>query len=60
MRYIIDTSRTETLLASSALIADRVDVVTVSRRLGRANPNITLKVYAHLFRDTDAAARMAR
>jgi integrase len=35
-------------------------VVSVSRRLGHANPTITLSVYAHLFKnkDADAAAAM--
>jgi integrase len=28
-----------------------VDVVTISKRRGHANPNITLKIYAHLFRN---------
>jgi integrase len=41
---------------ASPLIAAKVDVVTVSKRLGHANPAITLKVYAHLFDNSDAAA----
>ena len=41
---------------ASALIAAGVDVVTISKRLGHANPAITLKVYSHLFHSTDAAA----
>jgi integrase len=36
-----------------------IDVVTVSRRLGHASPNITLSVYAHLFSKTDVAAAEA-
>ena len=40
----------------SQLISDGADVLTVSRRLGHANASITLNVYAHLFRNTDAAA----
>ena len=39
---------------ASALIAAGQDVVTVSRRLGHAKPTITLNVYGHLFRNTDA------
>jgi integrase len=30
--------------------------VTISRRLGHAKPDITLRVYAHLFRKDDSAA----
>jgi integrase len=33
---------------ASALIADGVDVVMISRRLGHKNPVVTLNVYAHL------------
>ena len=45
---------------ASVLIAAGLDVVSVSRRLGHANPTITLSVYAHLFtnKDADAAAAM--
>jgi integrase len=41
---------------ASQLIASGLDIVTVSRRLGHANPSITLTVYAHLFSNTDARA----
>lgn len=41
---------------ASQLIDAGIDVVTISRRLGHANPNITLKVYAHLFRKRDDKA----
>ena len=43
---------------ASQLIAAGVDVVTVSKRLGHASPQITLQVYAHLWnkRDDQAAA----
>ena len=34
---------------ASLLIAQRADVVFVSRQMGHANPAITLSVYAHLF-----------
>ena len=45
---------------ASRLIAAGVDIVTISRRLGHANPSITLKVYAHLFnRQSDAKAAEA-
>jgi integrase len=44
---------------ASALIAAGVDIVTVSNRLGHANPTITLRVYAHLFTKSDAAAAAA-
>jgi len=48
---------------ASALIAGKLDVVSVSRRLGHSSPVITLKVYAHLFgdgADTDAADAIER
>jgi integrase len=41
---------------ASMLIAAKVDVVTIAARLGHADPSITLKVYAHLWGKTDAAA----
>jgi integrase len=40
----------------SSLIAAGADVVTVSRRIGHANPTVTLSVYSHLFRNTDQVA----
>jgi integrase len=40
----------------SQLIAAGLDVVTVSRRIGHANPTVTLNVYAHLFGNTDERA----
>src|SRR5262249_40227786 len=43
----------------SMLIASKVDVVTISKRIGHADPSITLKIYAHLFDETDAAAAEA-
>jgi hypothetical protein len=30
-----------------------VDIVTISKRLGHAKPDITLRTYAHLFRKDD-------
>jgi integrase len=44
---------------ASALIAEGVDLVTVSKRLGHASANFTLSVYAHLFRKTDDTAAAA-
>jgi integrase len=40
----------------SQLIAAGMDVLTISRRLGHASAAITLKVYGHLFANTDAMA----
>ncbi len=40
----------------SSLIAAGADLVTVSRRIGHANPTVTLSVYAHLFKNTDQVA----
>jgi integrase len=40
----------------SQLIAAGLDVLTISRRIGHASPAITLGVYGHLFRNTDARA----
>jgi hypothetical protein len=36
-----------------------VDIVTISRRLGHAKPDITLRIYAHLFRKDDSKAAAA-
>jgi len=44
---------------ASQLIDAGVDVVTISRRLGHANPTVTLQVYAHLFRKDDSKAALA-
>ena len=41
---------------ASQLINSGVDIVTISKWLGHANPNITLKIYAHLFRNKDGKA----
>ena len=35
------------------LISAGIDVVRVSKRLGHANPAVTLKTYAHLFDKQD-------
>ena len=44
---------------ASQLIDAGVDVVTIAKRLGHSGPNITLKIYAHLFRDSDDKAAQA-
>ena len=44
---------------ASALIAAGLDVVTISRRLGHANPTVTLNTYAHLFSKSDTVAAAA-
>jgi integrase len=44
---------------ASALIAAGLDVVAISRRLGHANPTITLNTYAHLFKKDDSGAAIA-
>jgi integrase len=44
---------------ASALIANNVDVVTVSRRLGYGSPTITLGIYSHLFHKNDYASASA-
>jgi integrase len=41
---------------ASTLLAEGVDVVTVSRRLGHGSAAITLNVYAHLMKPDDRAA----
>ena len=41
---------------ASALIASGLDVVMISRRLGHANPTVTLNIYAHLFNPKDTAS----
>jgi integrase len=47
---------------ASMLIGSGLDVVFVSRQLGHANPNVTLRVYAHVFARREHAdrARAAR
>ena len=44
---------------ASQLIDQGVDIVTISKRLGHANPNVTLAVYAHLFAADDSKAAAA-
>jgi integrase len=35
------------------------NIVTISKRLGHAKPDITLRIYAHLFRKDDGKAAAA-
>jgi integrase len=42
----------------SELLQRGVDITTVSRRLGHAGPEITLRVYAHLVRSEDRSAEV--
>jgi integrase len=44
---------------ANQLITRGVDIVTVSKRLGHAKPEITLRVYAHLFTKDDSTAAAA-
>jgi integrase len=44
---------------ASQLIDAGVDIVTISKRLGHASPDVTLRVYAHLFRKDDDKAAAA-
>jgi integrase len=44
---------------ASQLIDQGVDIVTISKRLGHAKPDITLRIYAHLFRKDDGKAAEA-
>jgi integrase len=41
---------------ASQLIKAGVDIVTVSKRLGHSKPVITLRIYAHVFNDSDSKA----
>ena len=38
---------------ASILISAGIDIVKISKRLGHANPKITLEFYAHLLPNTD-------
>ena len=44
---------------ASQLIDQGVDIVTISRRIGHAKPDITLRIYAHLFQKDDSKAAAA-
>jgi integrase len=41
------------------LISSKLDPLTVARRVGHANPTTTMRVYAHMWRQTDDAAANA-
>lgn len=41
---------------ASQLIDAGVDPLTISKRLGHTKPDITLRIYAHLFRKDDSKA----
>jgi integrase len=41
---------------ASQLIDEGVDIVTISKRLGHSKLDITLRIYAHLFRKDDSKA----
>lgn len=43
----------------SQLIDQNVDIVTISKRIGHASPEITLRTYAHMFRKDDGKAAAA-
>ena len=43
----------------SQFIANGVDIVTISKRLGHAKPDITLRIYAHMFKKDDSKAAAA-
>ena len=47
--------------AHSRVAADHegVDIVTISKRLGHAKPDITLRIYAHMFEKDDSKAAAA-
>jgi len=42
---------------ASQLIDQGVDIATISKRLGHSKPDITLRIYAHLFRKDDGKGR---
>jgi integrase len=44
---------------ASQLIERGVDIVTISQRLGHAKPDITLRIYAHMFKMDDSKAAAA-
>jgi integrase len=44
---------------ASQLIDQGVNIVMISRRLGHAKPDITLRTYAHLYRKDDSKAAEA-
>jgi len=45
--------------ASQLIASGRVDIVTISNRLGHAKPSVTLAIYAHMFKESDVKAAAA-
>jgi integrase len=45
--------------ASQLIASGKVDIVTISKRLGHSSPDITLRIYAHLFQKDDRKAAAA-
>jgi integrase len=45
--------------ASQLIDSGKVDIVTISKRLGHSSPDVTLRIYAHLFRKDDSKAAAA-
>jgi integrase len=45
--------------ASQLIASGKVDIVTISKRLGHSSPDITLRIYAHLFHKDDSKAAAA-
>ena len=43
----------------SALVASKIDPLTISRRIGHANVSTTMNVYSHMFKETDTTAAEA-
>jgi integrase len=41
---------------ASQLFDRGVDIVTISKRLGHAKPDITLRIYAHMFKKDNSKA----
>jgi integrase len=41
---------------ANQLIDAGVNIITISKRLGHGKPDITLRIYAHLFRKEDSKA----
>jgi integrase len=45
--------------ASQLIASDKVDIVTIAKRLGHSNAGVTLSIYAHLFHKDDRKAAAA-
>jgi integrase len=59
LRASMVTGRRINLHALRHTHASSLDILTISRRLGHANPKITLDVYGHLYGNTDDKAAQA-